>query len=62
MNNAKDQGLYVQGLANMRNMFLGKNAGMKTSDLRKQAEIVRGRAKEPCGLLDALVGISFHDV
>ena len=60
-NSRKDQGLYVRGLSEMRHKFLGKNAGMKTADLRKQAESVRGRAKEPCGLLDALVGISFHD-
>lgn len=57
----KDQARYAQDLSNLRNLFLGKNAGLKSDDLRKNAKTIRDYAADPSGLLDALVGVSYHD-
>ena len=57
-----DQARYAKAVNEMRSRFLGRGAGIKSEDLRQKAEAIRALAKEEeSGLLDALVGISFHD-
>src|SRR3989339_968252 len=56
-----DQARYAKAVNEMRSRFLGRGAGMKSADLRRKAETIRPLAEQESGLLDALVGISFHD-